>query len=320
MSTSPETLPRRSPSSSQILVVGCGRGLGVVLRALRELGPELTVIVAAAEYVGPGAPEPGPGPSPALGELRRALEALTDDKVALARAMRRPLTIDRLGRHPLGNLVIHSLASGFGDLGRASVWLGTQLGIGGAVLPATLEPLKFTVQEGRPPPHEPPPAWSHVFDQLNFIPQRPRAPAAVISAVRGAKVILLTPGALFRGSLVAAAVPEIAQTLRATHARIVWICNLEPESGETASDQLHVLCRHGIRVDAALCDPASGLGQSARRLPEEGVETIMRPLRAASSGVHDQQLLRSALDEVIGLPITSTPDALRPGRNPSSST
>jgi uncharacterized cofD-like protein len=256
--------------------------------------------VAAAEYVGPGAPKAGPGPSPALTELHQALEALAGDSVALARAMRRPLTLDRLGRHPLGNLMIHSLASGFGDLESASAWLGAQLGVEGDVLPATVEPLTFMVQAGRAEPGRPRAAWIHGSDQLCFTPQRPPVPARVITAIGGAEAILLAPGPLFRGMLVAAAVPDIAGALRTTPARIVWICNLEPEDCETAGDQLDVLLRHGVRVDAALYDPASRLGRSSDQLARRGVETIPRSLEASSSTAHDRQLLRAALVELLG--------------------
>lgn len=270
-----------------------------MLRALLDIGLQLTVIVAAAEYMGSGAPKPGPGPSPAMAELHEALEALADDRVALVRAMRRPLTIDRLGRHPLGNLMIHSLASGLGDLERASVWLGAQLGVGGEVLPATVQPLSFTVRPGRARPDWPA-MWAHALDHLSFIPQRPPVPAQAITAIHAADAVLLAPGPLFGGMLVAAAVPDIARALRSTPAWIVWVCNLEPEDGETAGDQLDVLLRHGVRIDAALYDPDSGLGPSSERLAERGVETIPRSLRARTSRVHDKQLLCSALTELVG--------------------
>jgi uncharacterized cofD-like protein len=302
MSTSRATLPRQSPSSERVVTVGRGRGLGVVLRALVGLRSELTVIVAAAEYVGPGAPKSRPGPSPAIEELQQALEALAGDEVALARAMRRPLKLDRLGRHPLGNLVLHSLASGFGDLGRASAWLGAQLGIDGEVLPATIQPLRFTVRPGRSQVARAPDAWPSALDCLRFIPQRPEVPPQAASAIGAADTILLAPGSLFRGMLVAAAVPDTARALRSTPAWIVWICNLEPEDGETAGDQLDVLLRHGVRIDAALYDPDSGLGRSAGRLADRGVQTIARSMRAKNARVHDRELLRSVLIELVSDP------------------
>ena len=51
------------------------------------------------------------------------------------------MTIERLGRQPLGNLMIGSVARAFGDYGTATKWLGEKLGVAGAVLPATTQPV-----------------------------------------------------------------------------------------------------------------------------------------------------------------------------------
>ena len=88
------------------------------------------------------------GEGPAVGDMRRSLISLADDDVALARAFARPLSIDRLGRHPLGNLVIRSVADALGGLEQASEWLGEQLGISGRVLPASAEPVSLLAEAG----------------------------------------------------------------------------------------------------------------------------------------------------------------------------
>jgi uncharacterized cofD-like protein len=300
--------------SSALAVIGRGRGLGGVLRGLRELDAELAVIVATAEYVtSGGSPQPaGPG-RPEITELRQSLQALSDDEVALARALRRPLTIERLGRHPIGNLVIQSLASAFGDLGTASAWLGGQLGISGSVLPTTLDNLTFTVETGLPAPGEPAPRWSQALDRVVFTPERPRVTVTVIRAISQARVALLAPGSLFRSVLVAAAVPDITRMLAATRARIIWICNLRPEGGETANDQFEVLRRHRIRVDAVLHDPAAALRLDPEPLAAQGVQVIPRPLCGATPGVHDGKLLRAAVSELLASAATSTSDASHRG-------
>ncbi len=272
----------------------------MVLRAAIDLGVELSVIVATAEFAGARArpPSASAGPSPAVRELQRAFDALAGDEVALARAMRRPLTLDRLGRRPLGNLMIHSLAAGFGDLGRASAWLGAQLGLEGEVLPASVHPLAFTVGPG-PAQAGPTAAWVRARDRVQLTPERPEVPSGVTRAIGTADVVLLAPGSLFRATLVAAAIPDIAAALRSTSAQIVWICNMEPEDGETACDQLDVLVGHGLRVDAALYDPDCALGRSCARLAGRGVHTIARPMRAAVPGAHDPAMLRAALSDLV---------------------
>jgi uncharacterized cofD-like protein len=247
------------------------------------LAAEVTVIVATAEPARTGQRSPGRAPDPAVAELRRSLEALSGDEVALSRAMRRPLMID-LGRHPLGNLLLHSLSSGFGDLPSASLWLGSQLGISGRVLPATVEPLTLMEQPaaaGGP-----------------SIAERPRVSPGVVDAIREADLVLLAPGALDAGIVLLSAIPEIREALRATPARIVWISNLASQRGETVTEQVDTLTGHGIRIDAVLYDPDAGSPVAAGDLRTRGIVAIARPLADRTGTAHDAQLLSAALAEV----------------------
>jgi 2-phospho-L-lactate transferase/gluconeogenesis factor (CofD/UPF0052 family) len=239
-------------------VLGRGRGLGSVLRALRGTDAEVTAIVTTAEVPGPA---PDPDSESAVADLRRSLEALSGEEVALSRAMRRPLMIERRGRRPLGNLLLQSLSSGFGDLGEASLWLGEQLGIAGWVLPSTAVPL-------------------------------------TVGAIREADLVLLAPGRVSGGVLVASAIPEVGAALRATPARVIWICNLRSEKGETASDQLAVLRANGVRVDAILYDPSAGAPVRPGEVRQQGVAPFARRLARRRDGAHDAQLLCAALADV----------------------
>lgn len=255
------------------------------------------MIVVAADYAGPGAPLPGHRADSAVVELRRSLEALSGDEVALSRAMRRPLMVDRPGCLPLGNLLLRSLTSGFGDLGHASLWLGARLGIRGSVLPATVEPLKFTIEPGSPCPAQHAPDSEHALDRVRLIPERPEVTPGLVGAIRRAGLVLLAPGSLFTGILVASAIPDIRDALCVANGPVIWICNLESEHGETANEQFAALRWREVRTDAILYDPGSSLGIEVRQLSEEGVATIPRPLIGLGRTVHDPELLRAALTE-----------------------
>lgn len=275
-----------------------------MLRAIRDLDLDLdlTVLVAVAERE--SEPSSPVGPPAAAGELRRSLEALTDDRVALARALRRPLAIDRLGRHPLGNLMIQSLASAFGDLAEASNWLGGQLGIRGAVLPVTAEPIRYrlvTAHGGAPR-----------SSRIEFLPSDPAVAPAVLAAIGRANEILLAPGSLYRSVLTGCAVPAVRAALEASPARIVRIFNIDGEAARPAGDDGEVLRRHNVRVDAVLYDPAVMLQRPADQLARSGAELIPRRLIGAIPGVHDRELLRAALVTIIRADITSRPSASRP--------
>jgi uncharacterized cofD-like protein len=287
-------------------VLGGGHGLAAVLRALSADDVELDVIVTIADDGGSSGALRRRREGPAVGDLRRSLLALTDDEVVLAQAFARPVTINRLGRHPLGNLVIRSVADAFGDLTEATQWLGEQLGIVGRVLPATAEAVSLIADAGDVLLHGESAIGAATQDigHLRFSPERPAVPAAVLEAIARAEWVLLAPGSLFTSTLAASAIPDVAAALRSTPARILWIPNLEPDeretAGMTAADHLAAVRRHGVRIDGVLYDPAAKLRFKSERLERRGLVAWPYPLRGEHSGVHDPRLLRAALGEVLG--------------------
>jgi uncharacterized cofD-like protein len=278
-----------------------------VLRALRRDVLPLTVVVSIAYEGEHGANVQHRVTGATVEDLRRSLEEITGEEGALLRAIRRPLTVERLGRHPLGNLVIASLAAAFGDYGRASIWLGEQLGVDGAVLPATVEPVRIDLASPAEAPGDADLSPARTLRQLRFVGERIESPEAAVSAIAGARWALLAPGSLYRSMLSVAATPAIASALRATQARVIWIANLEPGSDETARmsglDHLRALKLHGIPVDVALLDPSAGIKLQPSDLAACGGEALLRPMRSGGSDAeHEPDLLQAALAGLIGYP------------------
>jgi len=305
------TLPRQSRLSRAIVVLGGGRGLAGVLKALRDQDADLTVIVSIANDQ-----ESQELPSArAVEDLRRSLEALTGEEGALLRAIRRPLTIGRLGEAPLGNLVLGSVASAFGDYGTASRWLGERLGVAGAVLPATTQPVPREIEPVAEGPSDLPSATAgHVIKRVRFASEQIETPAAAISAIEEAQWVLLAPGSLYHSVLSTAAVPEVASALSRTRGQVVWIASIAPASRETAGtagiDHLHALRLHRVRVDVVLHDPSATLRFDSSVLASYGVRSVARPLRSRRDlAVHDPARLHAALEEIIGSPATAPVEA-----------
>lgn len=273
-----------------------------MLRALRGEDCLLTAIVSLASGPQPEPDDPAAGAT--VEDMRRSLEALAGHQGPLLRAIRRPLTVEPVGTHPLGNFVIASLAGGLGDHRAASCWLGRRLEARGEVLPATMAPVRRVVERGG---EQGSPGESR---RLRFEGECLEAPPDAIAAIRDARWALLAPGALYRSVLSAAAPPDVARALRRTRAHVVWIANLEPDPGETGalSPLEHVLAlrRHGVRVDAVLHDPDASLHFDTDALAHESTLSIRRAMRdPGGRAVHDSERLRVALRELIAPPATS---------------
>jgi uncharacterized cofD-like protein len=292
-----------------------------VLRALRGADLALTAIVTVADDGGSSGELRRRRTGPAVGDARRLLLELTATNEPLAQAFTRRLTINRLGEHPLGNLLLWTLTNAFGDFQQAIDWLGNRLGVDGRVLPASSEPVTLLAESSgeRLIRGESAIRTAGVpIHRLRFDPAQPSVPPAAIAAVEQASWVLLAPGSLFTSVLAVCALPKIATALARTSARVAWICNLVPEESETtamtAIDHLAALRRHGLRVDAALYDPAAEVSFAADQVPPGHIELIPRPLRSSDPGSHDPALLRAALVQLFNEKSTQTSAATAAGR------
>jgi uncharacterized cofD-like protein len=209
--------------------------------------------------------------------------------------------------------MLGSLAAAFGDLGVASIWLGDQLGIGGAVVPATVDPLSYVIEPERRGSRGTESAEGSELRRLRLIPERPQTSLTALDAIAEADLIVLAPGALFAGVLAVSAIPAIRQAVRAASARVVWIGNLQFEAGDSLHDQLEALLRHQVRVDAVLFDPETDPAVAPDRLVAQGVEAIPRKLGVPATGEYSYELLGAALTELLAAPpTTGTPDGSQP--------
>jgi uncharacterized cofD-like protein len=303
--------------SAQVAVLGGGHGVSAVLRALRDDGLALTAIVTIADDGGSSGRLRRQWGGPGVGDMRRSLIALTGEKSGAGRALAGPVAIARVGRHPLGNLMLHSLGRAFGDLEAASEWLTEQLGVSARVLPATSEPVTLIAAAGGALVRGESAigAAEGRIAAIRFEPQRPQVPSPVIDAITRADWVLLGPGSLFTSVLAVGALPDVRSALAGTRARVLWICNLVPEVPETAGmsadDHLSALRSHEVRVDAVLYDPSAALHFTEPDLAAAGLPGLPYELMSVDRGKHDPVLLSAALG-----PLLTTPARRESGRSP----
>jgi uncharacterized cofD-like protein len=128
----------------------------------------------------------------------------------------------------------------------------TVLKVRGRVLPATLESvtLHAELQGGERVAGESSITASERLPlRVWLAPSRPRAMPQALEAIAAADLVVVGPGSLYTSIVPNLLIPDVREALQATVARIVYVCNVMTQPGETddhsAADHVRVLCRHG---------------------------------------------------------------------------
>lgn len=284
----------------RVVAVGGGHGLAATLMAVRRFASTVTAVVSVADDGGSsGRLRRQLGIVPP-GDLRRCLVALAARESALAAAFEHRFDGEGLDGHALGNLVIAGLVSAAGDLQRGLDEAGRLLGAEGRVVPATGEPvvLKATSDDGEIEGQSAVTRAEHIR-HVSLVPADPPASADALRALADAQLVVIGPGSLFTSILAALGVPALADAVRRSPARRVYVANLRPQVGETAgfdvADHVVALAAHGIDVDVVVADTAAiALGALSKPV----VETVLT--RTDGGYGHDPARLAAALVGLVG--------------------
>jgi hypothetical protein len=99
---------------------------------------------------------------------------------------------------------------------------------------------------------------------------------------------------LFTSVLAAVAVRGITEAVASSNAPVVYVCNLRPQVPETegydVAAHIGALARHGVVVDAVVCDTMQGMAIGGVDLPVLDV-----PLTGENGLVHSPAKLAKAL-------------------------
>jgi uncharacterized cofD-like protein len=284
-----------------VVAVGGGHGLAASLRAGLLYAGALTAIVSVADDGGSsGRLRRQMGIVPP-GDLRTCLVALADDGDLLAQVFeqRFDADADELAGHALGNLIIAGLMAAAGGVQEGLDEAARLLGAGGRVVPAATEPvvLKASSEGGDIEGQTAVQGTTHI-QRVSLIPADAQAPAPALAALAEADQIVVGPGSLFTSVLAALVVPGIADGIRASSARIVYVANLRPQPAETegfdVADHVTALVAHGISVDVVVAD------SSAIALGRLEVPVVEGRLAKENGLAHEPARLAAALAGLVG--------------------
>jgi len=151
--------------------------------------------------------------------------------------------------HSLGNLILAALASGGEGLEGALATVGLLLGARGRVIPAAAVPLTLRgVIDGAEVIGQVSIALARGrLSELQVLPPEAAASPSALEALAEADQVVVGPGSLFTSLAAALLVPGMAEAVSTSPGRLVYVCNLTTQDGETlgmdGADHVAALCR-----------------------------------------------------------------------------
>jgi uncharacterized cofD-like protein len=190
---------------------------------------------------------------PAPGDVRNFIESLADNESTVGKLFNYRFDEMRsdLSGHSFGNLFITALTQMTGSFEQAIIESSRVLAVRGRVLPSTLanvalcaEMMDGSIVIGESAIAKNPVPIKRVF----LSPERPDGYEPALAAIMAADLVVLGPGSLYTSILPNLLVGGIPEALRWTEAKIVYVCNVATQPGETdhfgPADHIRVVMDH----------------------------------------------------------------------------
>ncbi len=282
----------------KIVVIGGGIGLSVLLRGLKVYTDNLTAIVTVADDGGSSGRlrrEMGVIPP---GDFRACLVALSDDETLVSELFQYRFDQGNgLEGHSFGNLFIVAMSNVTGSFEEALYESSRVLKVRGQILPATMANLhlKAIMKDGRLVQGESAITGSGgPIDRVLIEPHNVEAYQPAVDAIRETQLIVMGPGSLYTSLLPNLLVSGIAEAIKASDARKIYVCNVATQPGETdgysVEDHVEALQAHTFPTiaDRVIAND---------RLVEPGPRFEARPVGISSTKMEVAKLVTADLVE-----------------------
>ncbi|NGX44079.1 MAG: Gluconeogenesis factor [Candidatus Anoxychlamydiales bacterium] len=227
----------------KIVVIGGGTGNFVILRGLKKYDVELSAIVSMADNGGStGILRDELGVLPP-GDVRQCLVALSNSSRLMRNVMNYRFENGNLGGHSLGNLFLSALEKITGSFERAVEEAGKILYIKGKVIPVTLNQvhLKMILNNRKVLEGEAEVYLSQEIDKgynSIYLEPYPKVNPKVIDEIMNADLVVLGPGGFYTSLIPNLLVEGVADALKKTLAKKVFVVNLMNRKGQCKSNKV----------------------------------------------------------------------------------
>ncbi|MRG84730.1 uridine diphosphate-N-acetylglucosamine-binding protein YvcK [Salinibacillus xinjiangensis] len=236
----------------KVVVIGGGTGMPVLIRGLKSYPISMSAIVTVADDGGSSGRLRHEMAIPAPGDIRNVIAAMSDaEPMILDMFQHRFENGNSLSGHSLGNLLLAAMSSITGDFYQGIKEISRVLNVKGRIYPianqnmflhAEMEDGTIITGESKIPLVNK--KIKRVFLSPDHIEPLPEA----IDAIKEADLIAIAPGSLYTSILPNIIVPEIGKALKERTGKVVYVCNVMTQYGETegytAADHVQAIHEH----------------------------------------------------------------------------
>lgn len=230
-----------TPNEMKIAVIGGGTGSFTLLSALKDHTSQIAAIVNMADDGGStGVLRDELGALPP-GDIRQCLVALSDSP-KIRDLFNYRFDSGTFEGHSFGNLFLTTLEKTTGNFAEAIDTASEILRVNGTVIPGTLDDVRLQMQW--PGDKSVSLAGERVIDAEHFkldprkatlsLVPRPTVNPMAIKAIEQADLVVIAPGDLYTSLGPLLVIDRIGDALRATKAKVVYVCNLVTKAGQTS--------------------------------------------------------------------------------------
>lgn len=270
-----ERSPLLREGGPNVVAVGGGHGLAMVVGAARHYASRVTGVVTVADDGGSSGRLTTAMDMLPPGDMRRVLLALSPEDTVLRRLFEYRFVDTDVAGHSLGNLILAALTDLLDDFEGALLTAAKMLDARGRILPVCTDSLELAamidgeVVEGQ----------AAIADHPGHISQLVLRPPSVVNpdvvaSIGRADQIVLGPGSLYTSVLSCLVVPGMTEAIDASNAELVYVLNLTTQHGETSHmsglDHLQTLLEFsGLRRPGVVL-----AHEGAVEIPDDGAEPI----------------------------------------------
>lgn len=223
--------------NKKVVVMGGGNGLSTLLRGLKQFPLDLTAIVSVCDDGKSTGILRKEFNTPAMGDIRRVLISLSETEPLFEKMFNYRFQTDSyLNGHAVGNFLLQAMTDITGSVSEGIKALGKVLNLTGKVIPLTengditlvAEMTDGTIVEGE-----------HNITEANktikkvYYKNEPEITNDALKSIKKADLIILSVGSLYT-SIIPNLIPqEIKQALNDSKAKIMYVCNIMTQPGET---------------------------------------------------------------------------------------